>query len=150
MTSVGQKRSDVVIGCGLLLFCSFAAWRSLRIPSRGGSSLTGAAFLPWLMIAAIALLSVWLILRALRQNTNLRIEMPDRTTLRRMALLVLVFLVYAAAFMPVGYLVSTVAVFIAALWLFGERNWKVLVLFPTAMTGVVYLGFTQALKVWLP
>ncbi|MGO4852100.1 tripartite tricarboxylate transporter TctB family protein [Phaeovulum sp. W22_SRMD_FR3] len=150
MQQVGQKRSDIVIGAALLVFCGFAAWRSLKIPSRGGSSLAGPAFLPWIMIAAVAVLSVWMILRAWKRNSDLQIEMPDGATLRRMGLLALVFVAYAAAFMPVGYLISTVAVFIAALWLFGERNRKVLVLFPIAMTGAVYLGFTQALKVWLP
>ncbi len=150
MDGLAQKKSDVLIGSGLLGLCAFAAWRTLRIKSQTGSTVAGPSFLPWLMIGAIAALSIWMIVRAIQQEDTLRIPMPDRATLVRMALFTLVMVAYAAAFMPVGYLISTVAAFVAALWLFGERNWLTLTLFPVVMTGAVYLGFTQALQVWLP
>lgn len=150
MSEVRQNKSDVWIGSGILAFCAFAAWRTLRVKAQSSGTIAGPAFLPWVMIAAVSALSIWMILRALRSSTDLRIEMPDRATLGRMALFSLVLVAYAAAFMPLGYLISTVAVFVAALLLFGERNWLVLTLFPVAMTGAVYLGFTKALQVWLP
>lgn len=150
MSDVSQRKSDIWIGAGLLGFCAFAAWRSLRIKSQVGGTLAGPSFLPWVMIGAISALSIWLILRALRQEGDTPIALPDRATLGRMAMFALVLVAYAAAFMPVGYLISTVVTFIAVLWLFGERNWLVLTLFPAAMTGAVFLGFTRALQVWLP
>lgn len=150
MSDVSQRKSDIWIGTGLLAFCAFAAWRTLRIKSQAGGTVAGPSFLPWLMIAAIAALSVWMILRALRQTDAAQIPLPDRTTLGRMAMFTLALIAYAAAFMPVGYLISTVIAFVAVLWLFGERGWLTLTLFPIAMTGAVYLGFTRALQVWLP
>ena len=78
------------------------------------------------------------------------IEMPDRATLGRMAVFLAILIAYAAAFMTLGYLPSTLAVFVAGLWLFGERRPLVLILVPVAVTAVVYLGFTRFLNVWLP
>ena len=154
MNTVQARRGDLWIGGGLLVFCGLAAWRSLRIKSQISSTIAGPSFLPWIMIAALTLLAISLILRALRQGlrqrSDLRIEMPDRGTLLRMAAFAILLACYAAAFMPVGYIPSTLAVSFIGLILLGERRPLPLILFPVVMTGLVYLGFTNLLGVWLP
>lgn len=150
MSEISQNCSDIWIGGGLLAFCAFAAWRTLKIRAQASSTIAGPAFLPWIMIFAIAILSVWLILRAMRSKTDQGIEMPDRATLINMGLFALLLVGYAAAFMPLGYIPTTLVTIFLGLWLFGERNWLVLTLFPVAMTAAVYLGFTHLLNVWLP
>ncbi|WP_236545093.1 tripartite tricarboxylate transporter TctB family protein [Tropicimonas marinistellae] len=150
MSQIDERRSDTVIGMGLLAFCVFAAWRTLKVKVQAGSTIAGPSFLPWLMIVAISILSIVMILRAMRREHGATVSVPDRAALVKIAIFVALLVAYAAAFMPLGYLVSTAAVVIAGLWLFGERRILMLTLFPVALIGTVYLGFTEVLKVWLP
>ena len=147
-----MKRSpDVVIGLGLLLFSAFAAWRTLGVRVPPEDTIAGTTFVPWLMIGGIVLLSIGLIARAILCSAVAEaVEMPGRPILIRMGLFALLMVAYAFSFMTVGYLPSTLAVFVAGLLLLRESRLPVLVLFPLVMTGAIYLGFTQWLGVWLP
>jgi putative tricarboxylic transport membrane protein len=146
-----QTSSDIVIGVGLLLFCAFAAWRTLRIKVPPEATIAGTSFFPWLMIGGIALLSLGLIARALlRTGAVEMIQVPDRMTLAKIGLLALLMVAYAAVFMKVGYIPSTLIVFVGGLLLFKERRIFVLIVFPIVTTGAIYLGFTRVLGVWLP
>ncbi len=152
MASLPEAKSDLWIGGGLLGLCGFFAWRTSFINAGVGSSNAGPSFMPWLMIALIAALSIGLILRALLRDpaANLQISIPGKRTLAAMATFTVVMVAYATAFMPIGYLPSTLVTFVIGLLLMGERNWVIVILFPIATTAVVYLGFTQLLSVWLP
>ena len=146
-----QTSSDIGIGIGLLLFCAFAAWRTVRISVPPEDTIAGTSFLPWLMIGGIALFSMVLIARALlHTGAVVTIPVPNRVTFAKMGLFTLLMIAYAAAFMTVGYIPSTVIVFIAGLLLFKERRISILIVFPLVMTGAIYLGFTRFLGVWLP
>jgi len=146
-----QTSSDIGIGIGLLLFCAFAAWRTMRISVPPEDTIAGTSFLPWLMIVGIALFSMVLIARALlHTGAMVMIPVPNRVTFAKMGLFTLLMIAYAAAFMTVGYIPSTVIVFIAGLLLFKERRISILIVFPLVMTGAIYLGFTRFLGVWLP
>ncbi|SDI59272.1 tripartite tricarboxylate transporter TctB family protein [Alloyangia pacifica] len=147
-----EQKADLWIGTGLLLLCGFAGWRATYIKQGFNSSAAGPSFMPWLVIALIALLSVLLIVRALRaeHDPQTDIVMPGKRTLAAMAGFTLLMICYAVAFMPVGYLPSTLVAFIVGLILLGERNWLLVVLFPVGMTLAIYFGFTELLSVWLP
>ncbi|MBE9638576.1 tripartite tricarboxylate transporter TctB family protein [Salipiger mangrovisoli] len=147
-----EQKADLWIGAGLLLFCGFVSWRTTYIKQGIGSSAAGPSFLPWLVIGLIALLSVLLIVRALRaeRTPETDIMMPGKRVLVAMAGFTLLMICYAAAFMPIGYLPSTLVAFIVGLLLLGERNWLLVVLFPVGMTLAIYFGFTELLSVWLP
>lgn len=146
-----KRNPDIVIGIGLLLFCGFATWRTLHVRVPPEDTVAGTTFVPWLMIGGIALLSIALIARAiLRAQSTEAVQMPDRALLVRMGLFTLLMVTYAFSFMTVGYIPSTLVVFVVGLLLFGETRLPVLVLFPLVMTGAIYLGFTQSLGVWLP
>ena len=146
-----KRKPDVLIGLGLLVFCAFAAWRTLKVKVPPEATIAGPPFVPWLMIGGIVLLSLALIGRAVLQSaSSSAVSMPDRATLVRMGLFTLLMIVYAFAFMKVGYIASTLVVFVLGLILFRETRLVVLVLFPLIMTGAIYLGFTKSLGVWLP
>lgn len=146
-----QTSSDRVIGIGLLLFCAFAAWRTAGIKVPPEATIAGTSFLPWLMIGGIALLSLALIARTLLRTGRVgTIAVPNRATLVKMGLFTLLMVAYAAAFMTVGYVPSTLVVFVAGLLLFKERRIFVLIVFPLVMTGAIYFCFTRFLGVWLP
>ena len=146
-----KRNPDIVIGIGLLLFCAFAAWRTSKVKVPVEGTIAGTSFVPWIMIGGIVLLSVALILRAgLRSASVQSISLPNRATLARMGLFTLLMIAYAFAFMNIGYIASTLIVFVLGLLLFRESRIPVLVLFPLVMTGAIYLGFTKSLGVWLP
>ena len=146
-----KRNPDILIGVGLLLFCAFAAWRTLKVTVPPEDTVAGTAFVPWLMIGSIVVLSLVLIGRAmLRTGAIEAVSMPDRPTLVRMGLFTLLMIAYAFSFMLVGYIPSTLAVFVLGLILFRESRLLVLIIFPLVMTGAIYLGFTKSLGVWLP
>ncbi|MHA6344271.1 tripartite tricarboxylate transporter TctB family protein [Roseivivax sp. CAU 1761] len=145
-----EGQADLWIGGGLLALCGAAAWRTTYIKQGFSSSAAGPSFVPWLVIALIAVLSLALILRALRGDGGAELAMPGRRTLAAMAGFTLLMIAYAVAFMPVGYLPSTLAAFVLGLIRLGERNWLVVILFPVGMTLAIYFGFTELLSVWLP
>ena len=156
MTDLRESKADIWIGTGLLAFCGFAAWRTMRI--RGGftTSVAGPSFVPWIMVGAIALLACVLILRAMRRQraagtgAGAVIDMPDRRTLLRLGAFALLLAAYSAAFFPLGYLPATLATFVLGLLLIGERKPWLLIGFPVVMTAAVYFAFTELLSVWLP
>lgn len=150
--SVREAKADLWIGCGLLALCGFAGWRATYIKQGFNSSAAGPSFLPWLIIALIALLSLLMIVKALNadHDSDTDIVMPARRVLLAMVGFTVLMIAYAMAFMPVGYLPSTLVVFVLGLILLGERNWLVVVLFPVGMTLGIYFGFTELLSVWLP
>jgi len=153
MTEIRASKADIWIGGGLLAFCAFAAWRTLRIKQGFTTSVAGPAFLPWVMVVALALLGAVLILRALyrrRAADAARIAMPDRRTALRLAAFAGLLAAYSAAFFPIGYIPSTLGAFVLGLLLIGERKPWLLIAFPVVMTGAVYLAFTKLLSVWLP
>lgn len=154
--------SDAVIGCGLLAFSAFAAWRSLRIGGQSVGTIAGPSFLPWLMIAAIVLLSIALLMRARRAAVAASPEVGPVTTkqeddaalgkrnLWRIWIFAAMLVAYSAAFMPVGYLPATYAVFVIGMLLMGERKPLMFLILPAIITGAVWFGFTHFLQVWLP
>ncbi|MWP38008.1 tripartite tricarboxylate transporter TctB family protein [Rhodobacter sphaeroides] len=146
---MGASRSDIWAGIGLLAFCGFVAWRTLLVRTVASGTIAGPVFVPWLMIGGLSLLAIALILRSILRGSS-AVELPTRRTLVRMGLLALLLVAYAAAFEPLGYLVSTLVTFVLGLLLFNERRPLVLILVPLALTGGVYLGFTRLLQVWLP
>lgn len=149
---VRQEKADLWIGSGLLALCGFAGWRTTLIKKGFGSSVAGPAFVPWLVIGLIALLSALMILRALRAQHDPAedIGLPDGRVLAAMGGFTLLMIAYAVAFMPVGYIPSTIVTFVLGLILLGERDWRLVLLFPVGMTLAIYFGFTELLSVWLP
>ena len=153
--------SDAIIGCGLLAFSAFAAWRTFYIKGQSASTIAGPSFLPWLMLGAITILSLMLILRARSSVAPVPAEGDERsvdnqdTTIKRRNLLriglfALMLTAYSAAFMPLGYLPATLLVFIAGMLLMGERSPVKFLVLPVLITGAVWFGFTRLLQVWLP
>ena len=158
---MARPASDVIVGCGLLAFSAFAAWRSLNIGGRSIGTVAGPSFLPWIMIGAIVLLSLALIVRSrLAAAPAGAPDLPEaepapedgsaRRNLIRIGIFAVLLVAYSAAFMAVGYIISTLVVFIAGMLLMGERRPLMLIVLPVLITAAVWFGFTHFLQVWLP
>ncbi|WP_119309604.1 tripartite tricarboxylate transporter TctB family protein [Cohaesibacter haloalkalitolerans] len=153
MTTVSERKSDMWIGGGLLIFCAISAWLTLSIKQGMINSVAGPSMVPWIMIGGTAILALMMIFRAKAAEQGKEektISMPDVRTLVIMLAFVLLLIAYALAFYPIGYIPATLVTFFVGLWLLGERRWLVFVLFPAIMTCAVYFGFTELLSVWLP
>lgn len=154
MVGTDSRKSDVVIGAIILVFCAFAAWRTVYVSSAPTGTIAGPTFVPWIAIGLTTLLSLAMIARARLRvrtgNPDDPIMLPDGATFVRMGLFAALMVAYAAAFMTVGYIPSTLVAFVAGLLLFGERRVLVLILLPCIATAAVYYAFTTFLNVWLP
>nr|WP_321460902.1 tripartite tricarboxylate transporter TctB family protein [uncultured Cohaesibacter sp.] len=165
---MSSKRSDIFIATGLLIFCLILALFTLRIPSVSAGTSAGPSFVPWLMLGCIAVFSLLMIasnlIAAKRQSPPVAIEeAPEETdtekeadarlakgTALRIVVFILLLLAYATLFMSLGYLITTLSIFIAGMFLLGERKLLSLVILPGIIVAAIYYGFTEYLNVWLP
>lgn len=77
-------------------------------------------------------------------------ESEPPVPLKKLLIMILLFIGYAVAFIPLGYLLST-AIFIGIVVTVIDRaKWKRNILFAVGFAVVVYLSFTQLLGVQLP
>lgn len=151
------SRTDLWIGAGLLAFCALAGWITLSIPSVSTGTSAGPRFIPWLMIGLIAALSLAMIWRRPSPGPSHDGVHNDADTpgspyraLPRIAMFTVLLVIYAAAFLTVGYLVSSIVVFMLGMVLMGERRIIPIAIVPIAIVALIYYGFTHFLGVWLP
>ncbi len=75
------------------------------------------------------------------------LEVASRAGWVRLVLAVAASAAYIAAWDLVGFVVPTVLFLAVLLWVFGQRRWIGLVVFPVAMTAFIYGLFQLVLKV---
>lgn len=144
-----SRNSDFWLSLVLLGFSALVAGWTVDVPSAGTGGTLGPSFLPWTMIVGIAVFALMLLWRSQRQG-QVSIASPNLHVLAKLAGFLLLMLVYAAIYEPVGYVISSLAFFIVGLLALGERRWLQVALVPPAVVGGVYLVFAQVMKVYLP
>jgi len=147
-----HRRHDHWLALVLLAFCGVAARLTMDVPADATGTTLGPNFFPWAMVIAIAVLSIGLLARSLksRHATASAPAGSGRTMLLKLGFFVILMLVYAAVYIPVGYLGSTIGFFVVAMLVLGERRPIHVVAIPVAIVVGIYLVFTQLLKVYLP
>lgn len=143
------RNSDFWLSFLVLGLCAAASSLTLDVPTAGTGGTVGPSFLPWLMIGGMSLFALLLLWRSQRQAPAAQAPFGPRL-LAQLGGFLLLMLVYAWAYEPIGYLVSSVVFFVAALLLLGERRLLQLLLVPPGVVGAVYLVFTYVLKVYMP
>ena len=149
-----KANHDTYVGIVFLLFCGFAWWQVTKLPLGVGYEKTiGPEFFPGVMTATIAILSVALIFRSLWRSTHASEEKPTLAAgniLLRIALFIVLLLVYILIYEPLGFLLSSGLVLPAGMLMLGERRPSQILLFPALIIGLGYLGFTKVMMVPLP
>ena len=143
-----MRRADLVIGLGLLVFAAVYFQQSFAITRGFASDRLGPAFFPRLLAAALAVLAITLIVRAVAGRSD-----PTRPPAVRLRVLlaVLGLLVAYALLLPwAGFLLATPVLLGAVIWLLGDRSWLSLAGTAVGTTAVLYLAFGRALHVLLP
>ena len=152
---MNHHRHDLITGIVLLIFSiifyvltyRFSGYELEKIPGD-----VGPAMLPRLLLAALALGSIYLILVSLREHRKRPANSIKLKPLIQPRPFVMfgAFLVYIYLATLFGYIVSTIAFMVIGLSLLGVRTLWLLILIPPAITLVSYYLFGAVLDIYLP
>ena len=149
-----KANHDTYVGIVFLLFCGFAWWQISKLPLGVGYKDTiGPEFFPGVITATIAILSVALIIRSLwrsAQEAGAPPALAAGNILLRIALFIVLLIVYILTYEPLGFLLSSAIALPAGMVMLGEKRLTQILLFPAVVIGVGYLGFTKIMMVPLP
>ena len=150
-----MKQRNLMMGILLLVFAiSFYAltyhFTGYELEEMPGD--VGPAFLPRLMLAALALESIFLIFFSLVKK---RKDSPDSIKPKpiwhsRPIIMFGAFLIYVYLATLFGYIVSTIAFMLLSFYLLGVRRVWMLVVIPPAITFATHYLFESLLNVYLP
>lgn len=144
-----NRNSDFWLSLVVLGFCAVASVLTLDVPTNGTGGTVGPSFLPWLMIGGMSLFALILLWRSQRHAPAAMAPFGARLLAQLGGFLILMLL-YAWAYEPVGYLISSVAFFVVTLLVLGERRLLQLLLVPPGVVGSVYVVFAYAMQVYMP
>lgn len=167
-TALSRGRSDLLCGLGVIAAGSLLLVSALGIDTTIG---TKAGIGPGTVPVALAALLVaggtalfFTGIRTTRASNSRRRsssqaasdveallkESEPPVPLKKLLVMVLLFVGYAVAFIPLGYLLSTAAFLGIVVNVIDPAKWMRNVLFAICFSAVVYLSFTQLLGVTLP
>ena len=145
--TVSMRRGELAAGVVLLLFACAILWGALQM-SAGTSGAPGPGFLPRVLGSLLALLSIGLIVRALR------LEPAADTTValghRDITLTVFALVVFGLAFEYAGFVLSATLFMFVLLRAFAKRGWLSSLAAAIAIVLVAYYIFVKLLGVSLP
>ena len=146
-----QKRSDIIEALVFMVFCVFAWHQILGLPPSDEGD-AGMGFFPGFCVVGILIFSAVLLFRSLIFSKMLSGTPPllTRAMLARLACVLILMLLYSLSYEWLGFYLSTTLFGILFLLFIGERNAFYVVLFPIAITVLVYFGFVRLLGVLLP
>lgn len=137
---------DFVAGIFMAILGVVGFLASGTIQNQAVTKMSGA-FFPQVCFAVIFLGGLSLVLQAKRRS-----EKAAFPTFRvdKLAEIIAALIVYVFLMKYVGFLISSALFLVGAMWLFGERELKVII--PTAIVtaAVVYVLFTYAFMIVLP
>ena len=154
-STMTQAQRDLMMGILLLILAvsfyvltyHFSGYELEKIPQDMGPS-----FLPRLLLAVLALESIFLIFFSLRAHISAPADSVRLKSILRGRPLVMfgAFLVYVYLATLFGYVTSTIAFLILSFYLLGVRTVRLLILSPPAITLASYYMFEILLNVYLP
>ncbi len=147
-----MRAKNVAGALTLIAFGIGYGYLTTRLPERTLPNTPGPSFLPWILTAALLLLSsLWLIQTLRSQGTE---DAPASTPVPggrfRTAGGFLAFLGYLVALPNLGFLFSTPPLFGLLMWAFGERRPIPLCLFSIAIPLFLYALFKLLFQIPLP
>jgi putative tricarboxylic transport membrane protein len=150
-----MNQRNLMMGILLLVFASLFYVLTYYFTGRELEEMpsdVGPTFLPRLMLAALALESVFLIIFSLtkKRNASLDSVKPEPIWHSRPIIMFAAFLIYVYLATLFGYIVSTIAFMLLSFYLLGLRRIWMLVVIPPAITFATRYLFENLLNVYLP
>lgn len=145
-----RARRDVIVGVVLLALGIGYGALTASLPNRSLPNTPGPAFFPWLITAAIIVLSIALLLRAFGDAD----PEPSRTTPdsdAKLRLFTLLWIVVYVVVLPfAGFLLVSVPFFGGMMWFYGERRPVVILLASIMIPGGLLYVFRYVFQILLP
>ena len=138
-----------IFASGLLIVCAGLAMMAWPYQAAFSYEPVGPRAFPLLMLALMALGLIYMIFRPSPVVHSEEDPQLDRQTLTKIGLCVLLLLVFAGTFEPLGFILSSVLVGIPMARLYGGR-WLPGILIISLMSVGLYLLFDKAMDVPLP
>ncbi len=145
-----MRKANIIISFILLGFSGFYGFLIARLPSRDLPNTLGAAFVPWVLAALLAGLSVVLLVCSfLDRNDKSKVILPFRD-LSGIAVLILLIVCYIQLMSYLGFIIVTIVFLGILTWVAGTRNPLQIASFSILTTVAVYLLFHKFFSVQLP
>lgn len=142
---------NIILAIVLILFGCFYSYLTMHLPDRNLPNTLGSAFMPWVLVVCLYVLSVLLLLQTIYKGSA---ETCDYAISRKegTGILFLVFLVvaYMKAMAYFGFLLATPFFMVVLMLTIGARKWKEVVLTSTLVTFGIYLFFQKVFQIILP
>lgn len=144
-----MRRKNIIAATVLIAVAIVYGGLTARLPVRTLPDTPDPSFFPWLNTVIILVLSVWLLVRGLRQPPSE--SAPRRTDRRHLAVWALVaFVGYLVALPSLGFILATVPFFAVMMVLFGEFRPIWVGIGSVTATVVLYVLFRHGFGVFLP
>ena len=138
-----------IFASGLLIVCAGLAIMAWPYQAAFSYEPVGPRAFPLLMLALMALGLIYMIFRPSPVVHSEEDPQLDRQTLTKIGLCVLLLLVFAGTFEPLGFILSSALVGIPMARLYGGR-WLPSIVIISLMSVALYLLFDKAMDVPLP
>lgn len=112
-----------------------------------------AKLFPYLIGAAILILSIISIIQELRKKVKIQansLTLINTQKVKDVGILFIISLIYIILFEPIGYFIMTPICLSVCSWYFGSRNWFGFIVMSILVTVSIYFCFEIIMKVQLP
>jgi len=139
--------SELLIGLGLLACAAAVAWQTLAIPVSPLYSKVGPRVFPYITLAGMVVLSLLLIVAALRGGWQPEEEKQTPTDWKAMGLVAVGLIANLVLIRPLGFTAASTIMFVLICYGFGSRRTLRDVLLGLILALAAYFGFARALGV---
>lgn len=137
---------DLFSGIAMMILGVLGFMSAGTIQNQAVTKMSGA-FFPQVCFAAIFLGGLLLIWQSRRRSE--KVKLPS-FRIDKLAEIVVVLAAYVFAMNYVGFVISSALFLVASMYLFGERNWKVIIPVAVVTAFVVWALFSFAFMIVLP
>lgn len=138
---------ELLIGLGLLAGAGAALWQTLAIPVSPLYSKVGPTVFPYITTGGLAILSLLLIMAALRGGWQPEEEKETPTDWKAMGFVIVGLVANIALIKPLGFAAASVIMFVFICYGFGSRRPLRDALLGLILALAAYFGFAKALGV---
>ena len=146
-----MRLANIIVSIFLLLFSAIYAILIAALPARNLPNTLGAAFVPWVLVGFLGVLSLMLLLDALlsKNTEKSKVSVPIKEIVGIIGLLLLI-VSYVRLMNYLGFIPDSI-IFLALLtWIAGSRKPFGIAVFSITTTVIIYLLFHNLFNVQFP